>query len=171
MLLNRQLKTRRIFHQAQEDPSGGLCYHQHTTAQHNIDENCNVFYGIYGWEVNWKTVTHMSKKMTDEKMKIAFISCHMNTEKRHMLTLALIGRRSLDYRKEGLELNGHLNRRNQIPCSLLHLKESGVLPLDKLWKWTMTICEKSLQWQASWQTKPRQEGSSTIRKQQSRWMA
>ena len=61
--------------QAQEDPSGGLCYHQHTTAQHSIDENYNVFSGIYGWEVNWKTVTPMSKKMTNEKKMIAFISC------------------------------------------------------------------------------------------------
>jgi hypothetical protein len=33
------LKTRRIFQQAQED----LCYHWHTTAQHSIDENYNVF--------------------------------------------------------------------------------------------------------------------------------
>jgi hypothetical protein len=41
--LNRQLKTRRIFHQAQEDPIEGLCYHWHTTAQHSIDENYNVF--------------------------------------------------------------------------------------------------------------------------------
>jgi len=55
--------------QAQEDPSGGLCYHQHTTAQHSIDENYNVFSGIYGWEVNWKTVTPMSKKMTNEKKR------------------------------------------------------------------------------------------------------
>jgi hypothetical protein len=40
--LNRQLKTRRIFHQAQEDPIEGLCYHWHTTAQHSKDENYNV---------------------------------------------------------------------------------------------------------------------------------
>jgi hypothetical protein len=41
--LNRQLTTRRIFHQAQEDPIEGLCYHWQTTAQHSIDENYNVF--------------------------------------------------------------------------------------------------------------------------------
>jgi hypothetical protein len=41
--LNRKLKTRRIFHQAQENPIEDLCYHQHTTAQHSIDEKYNVF--------------------------------------------------------------------------------------------------------------------------------
>jgi hypothetical protein len=56
------LKTRRIFHQAQEDPSGGLCYHQHTTAQHSIDENYNVFL----WELWLKSKlkdshTHVKK--------------------------------------------------------------------------------------------------------------
>ncbi len=51
--------------------------------------------------------------------KIAFISCQINTEERHMLTLALIGRRSLNYEKEGMELNGYLNRRNQIPVLFL----------------------------------------------------
>jgi len=53
------------------------------------------------------------------KKKIAFISCQMNTEERHMLALALIGRRSLNYEKEDMELNGHLNRRNQIPVLFL----------------------------------------------------
>jgi hypothetical protein len=37
------LKTRRSFHQAQEDPIEELYYHQHTTAQHSKDENYNVF--------------------------------------------------------------------------------------------------------------------------------
>ena len=41
-----------------------------------------------------------------------------------MLTLALIGRRSINYEKEGMELNGHLNRRNQIP--VLFLIQRGV---------------------------------------------
>ena len=57
--------------------------------------------------------------MTNENEKIAFISCQMNTEERHMLTLALTGRRSLNYEKEGMELNGHLNWRNQIPVLFL----------------------------------------------------
>ncbi len=58
------------------------------------------------------------------KRKIAFISCQMNTEERHMLTLALIGRRSLNYEKEDMELKGHLNWRNQIP--VLFLIKRGV---------------------------------------------
>jgi hypothetical protein len=41
-----------------------------------------------------------------------------------MLTLALIGRRSLNYEKEDMELNGHLNRQNQIP--VLFLIQRGV---------------------------------------------
>jgi hypothetical protein len=36
-----------------------------------------------------------------------------------MLTLALIGRRSLNYEKEDIELNGHLNWRNLIPVLFL----------------------------------------------------
>jgi hypothetical protein len=51
-----------------------------------------------------------------------------------MLTLALIGRRSLYYGKEDMKLNGHLNRRNLIPVLILHSKGSGVLPLDKIIK-------------------------------------
>jgi hypothetical protein len=41
--LKRQLKTRRIFHQAQKDPTEDQCYHWHTTAQQSIDEKYNVF--------------------------------------------------------------------------------------------------------------------------------
>jgi hypothetical protein len=37
------IENKRIFHQAQEDPTEDLCYHWHTTAQHSIDENYNVF--------------------------------------------------------------------------------------------------------------------------------
>ena len=62
--------------------------------------------------------------MTNENKKIAFISCQMNTEERHMLTLALIGRRSLNYEKEDMELNGHLKWQNQIP--VLFLIKRGV---------------------------------------------
>ena len=125
------------------------------------------FYGIYGWKANWKTVTHMSKKMTIERKKIAFISCQMNTEERHMLTLALIGRRSPNYEKEGMELNRHPNRRNQIPVLFFIQRrvESHLLTNYENGPWQ--FAKKVLQWQASWQTKSRQEGSSTIRKQQS----
>ncbi len=42
----------------------------------------------------------------------------------HRPTLALIGRRGLIYGKEDSELNGHLNRRNQIP--VLFLIQRGV---------------------------------------------
>jgi hypothetical protein len=91
----------------------------------------------------------MSKKMTNEKKMIAFISCQMNTDKIHMLTLALIGRRSLNCEKRGYGTQRASEQAKSDPCSLPHLKESGVLPLNKLRKWTMTICKKSLQWQAS----------------------
>jgi hypothetical protein len=75
---------------------------------------------------------------------IAFISCQMNTEERHMLTLALIGRRSLNY---GTQRASEPAKSD--PCSLPHLKESGVLPLDKITKMDHDNLRKVLQWQAS----------------------
>jgi hypothetical protein len=54
------LKTRRNFHQAQEDPIEELCYHQHTTAQHSEDENYNVFL----WEL-W-----LKRKLKDSHIHV-----------------------------------------------------------------------------------------------------
>ncbi len=141
--LNRQLKTRRIFHQAQEDPIECLCYHWHTTTQHSIDENYNVFYENYGWKVNWKTVTSMSKKMTYEKKKIAFISCQINTEEKIDICLrlpwlaveALIMEKRI-WTQQASELA------KSDPRPLPHLRGVEFHILTKLWKWTMTICEK-----------------------------
>jgi hypothetical protein len=62
------LKTRRIFHQAQE----GLCYHQRTRAQHSIDENYNVFLWDLWLTSGLKDSHIMSKKMTNEKKEDCF---------------------------------------------------------------------------------------------------
>ncbi len=70
--------------------------------------------------------------MTNEKKMIAFISCQMNTDEIHMLTLALIGRRSLNCEKRGYGTQRASEPAKSDPCSLPHLKESGVLPLDKM---------------------------------------
>jgi hypothetical protein len=59
------------------------------------------------------------------KKMIAFISCQMNTEERHMLTLALIGRRSLNYEKEDMEMNERPDRRNRI-LVFYHFSKGGV---------------------------------------------
>ena len=50
-----------------------------------------------------------------------------------MLTLALIGRRSLNYEKRVWNSTASEPAKSD-PCSLPHLKKSGVLPLDKIMK-------------------------------------
>jgi hypothetical protein len=160
------------FTQAQEDPSGGLCYYWHTTAQHSIDENYNVFSGIYGWKVNWKTVTHMSKKMTIERKKIAFISCQINTEERNDICLRLpwLAVEALIMKKRVWNSTGI--RTGEIR-SLFSSSFKGERSLTS-WQ-TMRMDHDNLRKKSAMAsfltTKPRQEGSSTIRKQQSRWMA
>jgi hypothetical protein len=59
------------------------------------------------------------------KKKIAFISCQMNIEEWQMLTLALIGRRSLNYEKEDMEMNERPDRRNRI-LVFYHFSKGGV---------------------------------------------
>ena len=66
-----------------------------------------------------------------------------------MLTLALIGRRSPNYEKRGYGTQQASEPAESDPCSLLHLQESGVLPLDKIMKMDHDNLRKVLQWQAS----------------------
>ena len=125
------------------------------------------FYGSHGWKVNWKTVTPMSKKMTNENKEIAFISCQMNTEERNDICLRLpwLAVEALIMKKRTWTQRASEPAKSD-PRPLPHLKGSGVSPLDKIMKMDHDNLRKVLQWQASWQTKPRQEGSRTIRKQQ-----
>ena len=66
-----------------------------------------------------------------------------------MLTLALIGRRSLYYGKKGYETQRASEPAKPDPRPLPHLKGSGVSPLDKIMKMDHDNLRKVLQWQAS----------------------
>ncbi len=105
--------------------------------------------------------------MTNDKKKIAFISCQMNTEERNDICLRLpwLAVEALIMKKRIWNSTGIWTGEIRSPSSS-SFKGSGVLPLDKIMKMDHDNLRKFLQWQASWQTKPRQEGSRTIRKQQ-----
>ncbi len=45
----------------------------HSIAQHRWELQC-LFFGGYGWKVNWKTVTSMSKKMTNENRRLLLLA-------------------------------------------------------------------------------------------------
>ena len=156
--------------QAREDPSGGLCYHQHTTAQHDIEENYNIFL----WELWLKSKlkdshTHVKKKW---KKKIAFISCQMNTEERNDICLRLpwLAVEAFIMEKRIWNSTGIWTGETRSPSSS-SFKRGVESHLDKIMKMDHDNLQKVLQWQASWQTKPRQEGGRTIIKQQSGWVA
>jgi hypothetical protein len=127
--------------QAREDPSGGLCYHQHTTAQHDIEENYNIFL----WEL-W-----LKSKLKDSHTHVK------ENEKRRLLLLAVkwILKKEMTYAyacldwpskpllwKKGYETQRASEPAKPDPRPLPHLKGEWSLTLTKLWKWTMTICEK-----------------------------
>jgi hypothetical protein len=90
------------------------------------------FYESYGWKVNWKTVTSISKKMTYEKKKIAFISCQMNTEERNDICLRLpwLAVEALIMEKRIWTQRASEPAKSD-PRPLPHLKGGGVSPLDK----------------------------------------
>jgi hypothetical protein len=119
-------------------------------------------------KVNWQTVTPMSKKMTNENKKIAFISCQMNTEERNDICLRLpwLAVEALIMKKRIWNSTGIWTGEIRSPFSSSFKGEWSLTSWQnyKNGPWQFA---KSLQWQASWQTKPRQEGSRTIRKQQS----
>ena len=115
----------------------------HNTAQHRWELPC-----LFSWDL-WskgtrKTVKSMSRIWLMRIRRLLLLAVKWIQKKKwHMLTLALIGRRSLNYEKEDIELNGHLNWRNLIPVLFLIQGEWSLTSWQKLWKWTMTICEKS----------------------------
>ena len=51
--------------------------------------------------------------------------------------------------KKGYETQRASEPAKSDTCSLLHLKESGILPLDKIMKMDHDNMQKVLQWQAS----------------------
>ena len=103
----------------------------------------------------------------------------------HRPTLTLIGRRGLNYGKEVVNSTDIWTGEIRSPSSSSTKEEWSLTSwhnikkvasgwnrkrgpsLDKIMKMDHDNLRKVLQWQASWQTKPKQEGSSTIRKQQS----
>jgi hypothetical protein len=102
------------------------------------------FYGSYGWKVNWKTVTPMSKKMTNENKKIAFISCQMNTKERNDICLRLpwLAVEAFIMEKRIWNSTGIWTGETRSPSSSSFKGGVESHLLTKLWKWTMTICEK-----------------------------
>ena len=145
------LKTRRIFHQAQEDPTKDLCYHQHTTAQHSIDEN----YSVFLWDL-WlrgklkDSHTHVKKKKKWKK-KIAFISCQMNTEERNDICLRLpwLAVEAFIMEKRIWNSTGIWTGETRSPSSS-SFKRGVESHLDKIMKMDHDNLRKVLQWQASW---------------------
>ena len=127
--------------QAREDPSGGLCYHQHTTAQHDIEENYNIFL----WELWLKSKLKDSHTHVKEnEKKIAFISCQMNTEERNDICLRLpwLAVEAFIMEKRIWNSTGIWIGETRSPSSSSFKRGVESHLLTKLWKWTMTICEK-----------------------------
>ncbi len=120
----------------------------HNTVQHRWELPC-----LFSWDL-WlkgtgKTVKSMSRKWLMKIRRLLLLAVKWIQKKKwHMLTLALIGRRSLNYEKEDIELNGHLNWRNLIPVLFLIQREwsftSGQNYENGPWQFAKKLCNGKL---------------------------